>query len=60
MTNLSIATKIDSIITEQGRIDGNYSLIADKLSKAHLLTILALEEQELQYFYENNQEGVYA
>tara|TARA_B110000908_G_C10264765_1_gene462623 strand:- start:4729 stop:4944 length:216 start_codon:yes stop_codon:yes gene_type:complete len=60
MTNLGIAHKIDSIIAEQGRNDGNYYLIANKLSEAHLLTILALEQQELQYYYENNQEGVYA
>lgn len=53
MTNLGIAHKIDSTIAEQGRSDGNYYLIANKLSEAHLLTILALEQEELQYYYEN-------
>ena len=53
MTNLGIAKKIDEVIAEQGRSDGNYYLIADKLSEQHLLTILALEQEELQYYYEN-------
>jgi len=53
MTNLGIAQKIDEVIAEQGRSDDNYYLIADKLSEQHLLTILALEQEELQYYYQN-------
>lgn len=53
MTNRSnkrIAKDIDRLIKLQGRIDGNYSLIADKLSVPHLLAILELEKDELKYY----------
>ena len=50
--NKRIAKDIDRIIKLQGRSDGNYSLIADKLSAPHLLTILELEKDELKYYNE--------
>jgi len=60
-SNKRIAKDIDRLIKLQGRSDGNYSLIADKLSVQHLLTILELEKDELKYYNEavivNNQEA---
>ena len=51
-SNKRIAKDIDRIIKLQGRSDGNYSLIAYKLSAPHLLAILELEKEELKYYNE--------
>lgn len=47
-----LAYLIDRIIEEQGRSDGNYKFIWDKLSVQHLEAILAEEEEQLNYFLE--------